>query len=186
MDVFLCLFAKGQLCLRLWGCIDQSYFIPRKELGFLGRVHGRKWRGGVDSGPRDAPAMGGRRQVLRAISCSSPIGPPIQSGYRPEDARAVQSTEIQSLAALSAAQFPLTGAPTRVRRMAGEGARPTESYNWLILAKNSLFDPALASRSISSSIASTGDSGFSTLRRTQMRCKSSFGISNSSLRVPDR
>src|SRR5208337_2420070 len=45
-------------------------------------------------------------------------------------------------------------------------------YSWLILARNSLLLPALASRSISNSIASTGDSGFSTLRSTQMRCKS--------------
>ena len=35
-------------------------------------------------------------------------------------------------------------------------------------------------------MASTGDSGFSTRRSTQMRVKSSFGISNSSLRVPER
>src|ERR1035441_4427166 len=54
-------------------------------------------------------------------------------------------------------------------------SRYPTSYSWLIFAKNSLFDPALASRSISSSIASTGDKGFSTLRSTQMRCKSSLG-----------
>jgi len=65
-------------------------------------------------------------------------------------------------------------------------SRYPTSYNWLIFAKNSLFDPALASRSINNSIASTGDKGFSTLRSTQMRCKSSFGISSSSLRVPER
>jgi hypothetical protein len=73
-----------------------------------------------------------------------------------------------------------------LRGWTGVGARLSPTYNWLILARNSLFDPALASRSIRSSIASTGDSGFSTLRSTQMRCKSSFGISSSSLRVPER
>jgi hypothetical protein len=73
-----------------------------------------------------------------------------------------------------------------LRGWTGEGAGLSTTYNWLILAKNSLFDPAFANRSISSSMASTGDSGFSTLRRTQMRCKSSFGISSSSLRVPER
>ena len=73
-----------------------------------------------------------------------------------------------------------------LRGWTGEGAGLSTTYNWLILAKNSLFDPAFANRSISSSMASTGDSGFSTLRRTQMRCKSSFGISSASLRVPER
>jgi hypothetical protein len=37
-----------------------------------------------------------------------------------------------------------------------------------------------------SSIASTGESGFSTLRRIHTRFNSSFGISSSSLRVPER
>jgi hypothetical protein len=59
-------------------------------------------------------------------------------------------------------------------------------YSWLILAKNSLLVLALAKRSMRSSMASTGDSGFRTLRRTQMRWRSSFGISNSSFRVPER
>jgi hypothetical protein len=70
----------------------------------------------------------------------------------------------------------------------GRAARAAfhSTYSWLILAKNSLLVVALASRSISNSIASTGDSGFNTLRSTQMRCKSSFGISSSSLRVPER
>src|ERR1017187_7163367 len=67
----------------------------------------------------------------------------------------------------------------------GTGER-IAAYNWLILAQNSLLLPALASRSISNSMASTGDSGFSTLRSTQIRCRSSFGISSSSLRVPER
>ena len=35
-------------------------------------------------------------------------------------------------------------------------------------------------------MASTGDNGFSTLRNTQMRCRSSFGMSSSSFRVPER
>jgi len=60
------------------------------------------------------------------------------------------------------------------------------SYNALILARNSLLPLVLLSLSISNSIASTGESGFSTLRKTQMRCRSSFGISSSSLRVPER
>jgi hypothetical protein len=59
-------------------------------------------------------------------------------------------------------------------------------YNELIFDKNSPFDFVLLSLSISNSIASTGDSGFSTFRSTQIRDKSSRGISNSSLRVPDR
>src|SRR5258706_347767 len=37
---------------------------------------------------------------------------------------------------------------------------------------------------MSSSIASTGDSGLSTLRSTQIRLRSSFGMRSSSLRVP--
>ena len=60
------------------------------------------------------------------------------------------------------------------------------SYKELIFARNSPFDFVLLNLSISSSIASTGDSGFSTLRSTQIRVRSSFGISNSSLRVPER
>src|SRR5687768_15862839 len=50
--------------------------------------------------------------------------------------------------------------------------------------RNSVFPFVLPILSSSSSIASTGDSGFSTLRSTQMRMRSSFGISSSSLRVP--
>src|SRR6267154_2311268 len=59
-------------------------------------------------------------------------------------------------------------------------------YNWLILARNSLFVSVFAKRSISSSMASTGESGFNTLRKTQIRARSSLGISSSSFRVPDR
>src|SRR5437762_7956139 len=58
--------------------------------------------------------------------------------------------------------------------------KTTAVYNWLIFARNSEFACVLARRSISSSIASTGDSGFSTLRSTQMRARSSFGINSSS------
>src|SRR5258707_14209943 len=50
------------------------------------------------------------------------------------------------------------------RKLTGEGARLSTIYNWLILARNSLFDPAFASRSISNSMASTADKGFGTLR----------------------
>ncbi len=59
-------------------------------------------------------------------------------------------------------------------------------YSALMFDKNSPFALVLLSLSISNSIASTGDSGFSTLRSTQIRDRSSRGISNSSLRVPDR
>src|SRR4029077_10223661 len=59
------------------------------------------------------------------------------------------------------------------------------TYNELIFDKNSPFARVLLSLSMSSSMASTGDSGFSTLRSTQIRCRSSFGISSSSFRVPE-
>jgi hypothetical protein len=65
-------------------------------------------------------------------------------------------------------------------------ARAYISYSELIFARNSPFDFVLLNLSISSSIASTGDSGFRTLRSTQMRVRSSFGISSSSFRVPER
>jgi hypothetical protein len=35
MDAFLRLFAKGQLCFRVWARVDQSCFVPRKELDIL-------------------------------------------------------------------------------------------------------------------------------------------------------
>jgi len=60
------------------------------------------------------------------------------------------------------------------------------SYRALILERNSPFERVFPSLSISNSMASTGESGFSTLRNTQIRAKSSFGMSNSSLRVPER
>ena len=53
-----------------------------------------------------------------------------------------------------------------------------------IAARNSALLFVLPILSSSSSIASTGDSGVSTLRSTQMRLRSSFGMSSSSLRVP--
>jgi hypothetical protein len=61
-----------------------------------------------------------------------------------------------------------------------------DCYSELMLERNSPFDLVLLSLSMSNSIASTGDSGFRTLRRTQIRERSSLGISNSSLRVPER
>ncbi len=64
--------------------------------------------------------------------------------------------------------------------------RDCRFYSWLIFARNSPLVCAFAKRSMRSSIASTGDSGFSTLRNTQMRAKSSFGMSSSSFRVPER
>ena len=72
--------------------------------------------------------------------------------------------------------------------VAGEGARPTQSrtYSELIFARNSPLDLVLLSLSISNSMASTGESGLSTLRNTQMRVRSSFGIRSSSFRVPER
>src|ERR1700732_2043558 len=64
--------------------------------------------------------------------------------------------------------------------------KKTDAYNALIFDRNSPFALVLLSLSISNSIASTGDSGFSTFRSTQIRDRSSRGISNSSLRVPHR
>ena len=61
-----------------------------------------------------------------------------------------------------------------------------QDYSELMFDKNSPFDFVLLSLSISNSMASTGDSGFSTFRSTQIRDRSSRGISSSSLRVPDR
>ena len=52
--------------------------------------------------------------------------------------------------------------------------------------RNSLFDLFLESRSSISSMVSTAESGLSTFLNTQTRLSSSFGISNSSLRVPER
>src|SRR5215471_10445847 len=60
------------------------------------------------------------------------------------------------------------------------------AYSALMLARNSELLLALPSLSISNSMASTGESGFSTFRSTQMRERSSLGISSSSLRVPER
>src|SRR5277367_2113789 len=70
----------------------------------------------------------------------------------------------------------------------GRGRPPHTNtiYSELMLARNSPLDLALLSLSIRSSMASTGDSGFNTRRRTQMRVKSSLGISNSSFLVPER
>jgi hypothetical protein len=59
-------------------------------------------------------------------------------------------------------------------------------YSELMLERNSLLALVLLSLSIRSSMASTGESGLSTLRSTQIRCRSSLGMSNSSLRVPER
>ena len=61
-------------------------------------------------------------------------------------------------------------------------SRPTPSS--ASTPRNSAFDFVLPILSSSSSIASTGDSGFSTLRSTQTRLRSSRGSSSSSLRVP--
>jgi hypothetical protein len=52
--------------------------------------------------------------------------------------------------------------------------------------RNSLLDFDFVSRLKSSSMASTVESGLSTLRRTQTRLSSSGGRSSSSLRVPER
>src|ERR1700685_2805853 len=59
-------------------------------------------------------------------------------------------------------------------------------YSELMFDKKSALVLVLFRRSTNNSMASTGESGFSTLRRTQMRARSSLGMSNSSLRVPDR
>lgn len=50
--------------------------------------------------------------------------------------------------------------------------------------RNSLLARVLESLSISNSMASTGESGFSTLGSTQIRCRFSLGISSSSFRAP--
>ncbi len=63
---------------------------------------------------------------------------------------------------------------------------PCISYSEFIFSKNSALFRVLPKRSTSNSIASTGDNGFSTFLSTQIRCKSSLGISSSSLRVPER
>ncbi len=64
------------------------------------------------------------------------------------------------------------------------GTRSTYGYSELMLERNSPFALVLLSLSISSSIASTGESGFRTLRRTQILLRSSRGISSSSFLVP--
>src|SRR5947209_2875066 len=62
----------------------------------------------------------------------------------------------------------------------------TSHYNELMFDRNSPLDLTLLSLSISSSMASTGESGFSTLRNTHIRCRSSLGIRISSFLVPER
>ena len=71
-------------------------------------------------------------------------------------------------------------------RAKGAYARTASTYREFIFSRNSALFLVFDNRSTSNSIASTGESGFSTLRRTQIRCRSSFGISSSSLRVPER
>jgi hypothetical protein len=73
--------------------------------------------------------------------------------------------------------------PPKKRKRMGH---PAMSYNDPMFARNSLLERALPSLSISSSMASTGESGLRILRSTQMRARSSLGISSSSLRVPER
>ncbi len=66
------------------------------------------------------------------------------------------------------------------------GREGNSPYSWFMLARNSALLRTFSRRLMSSSMASTGESGLSTLRRIQMRCKSSLGMSSSSLRVPER
>jgi len=68
----------------------------------------------------------------------------------------------------------------------GADRRRHHVYRELMLARNWELLGVLPSLSMSNSIASTGDSGFRTLRSTQMRAKSSLGISSSSFLVPER
>ena len=68
----------------------------------------------------------------------------------------------------------------------GPKAKVVFRYNELMFDRNSAFARVLLSLSMSSSMASTGESGFSTLRSTQMRARSSLGMMSSSLRVPER
>ncbi len=60
------------------------------------------------------------------------------------------------------------------------------TYSWFMLARNSALLRTFSRRLISSSMASTGESGLRTRRRMKTRCRSSLGISSSSLRVPLR
>ena len=69
----------------------------------------------------------------------------------------------------------------------GRRARHRKSpYNWFIFARNSALLRAFSRRLTKTSIASTGESGLITRRRTQMRERSSLASSSSSLRVPER
>ncbi len=56
-------------------------------------------------------------------------------------------------------------------------------YSWFMFWRNSALLRTFSRRLMSSSMASTGESGLSTLRSTQMRCKSSLGMSSSSFLV---
>ena len=71
---------------------------------------------------------------------------------------------------------------------AGRGRKPSyDGDKVAAMVKNSAIRGRFCSSlSINNSIASTGNKGFKTLRNTQIRCRSSFGISNSSLRAPER
>lgn len=82
--------------------------------------------------------------------------------------------------------YAAVGSNARASRGIQKLAAAVRCYNALMFDKNSPFVFVLLSLSISNSIASTGDSGFKTFLSTQMRDKSSRGMSNSSFRVPDR
>src|ERR1039458_5069718 len=69
------------------------------------------------------------------------------------------------------------------RRQVEDSWREPQPYP-LIELRNSALLRVLLSLSSSSSMVSTGESGFSTLRRIHTRLSSSLGSSNSSLRVP--
>jgi len=108
-----------------------------------------------------------------------------------EGARAIPSTSLRAGSSLRLKNSSVQddGLPAQKQKPeAGSGSCliACRVQRVLMLAKNSPFDLVLAILSTSNSIASTGESGFKTLRRTQMRCRSSLGISNSSFRVPER
>ena len=118
-------------------------------------------------------------------------GIPRDSEQRGEGARAIPSTSLRAGSSLRLKNSSVQddGLPAQKQKPeAGSGSCliACRVQRVLMLAKNSPFDLVLAILSTSNSIASTGESGFKTLRRTQMRCRSSLGISNSSFRVPER
>ncbi len=74
----------------------------------------------------------------------------------------------------------------RAKRANSAAASTATCQSWFMLVRNSALLRTFSSRPMSNSMASTGESGFKTRRSTKMRCRSSLGMSSSSLRVPER